>query len=54
MRKAKGIIIAAALCAASALPAAAMSTLGYENGNSSLDITKSAHYNRAASMSMAV
>ncbi len=44
MRKAKGIIIAATLCAASALPAAAMSTAGYENGNSSLDITMSAHY----------
>ena len=44
MRKAKGIIIAAALCAAVAFPAAAMSTAGYENGNSSLDITMSAHY----------
>ena len=44
MRKAKGIIIAAALCAAVAFPAAAMSTAGYENGNSSLDITLSAHY----------
>ena len=44
MRKAKGIIIAAALCAAVAFPAAAMSTAGYENGDSSLDITMSAHY----------
>ena len=44
MRKAKGIIIAATLCAAVAFPAAAMSTAGYENGNSSLDITMSAHY----------
>ena len=43
MGKTKGIIIVAALCAA-ALPASAMSTAGYENGNSSLDITMSAHY----------
>ena len=44
MGKTKGIIIAATLCAASALPAAAMSTAGYENGTSALDITMSAHY----------
>lgn len=44
MGKAKGIIIAAALCAAVAFPAAAMSTAGYENGTSALDITMSAHY----------
>lgn len=44
MGKTKGIIIAATLCAASALPATAMSTAGYENGTSALDITMSAHY----------
>ena len=44
MRKTTVMIIASALCFASAMPMAAVSLTGYENGNSSLDITLKAHY----------
>ena len=44
MKKTTVMIIASALCFASAMPMAAVSLTGYENGNSSLDITLKAHY----------
>ena len=44
MRKTTVMIIASALCFASAMPMAAVSLTGYENGNSSLDITLKVHY----------
>ena len=44
MGKRTGMIIASAICFAAAMPLAAVSLDGYENGNSPLDITMKAHY----------